>query len=110
MIAMLLLSIGFQACSSNSAEPTYFSSTANRKDKSESHSQKRIGDLVWRKIECDTVSFGNFQPQVDCDTSYIFQAWAEMETDKLPKLPTWEEYVEPPAPGYHLHQVYRIRK
>jgi len=113
IIAILSLTAGYQAGSPDSAARAYFSSTAADETSSSYESAlpvERIGDLVWRKITCDTLRIGNFAPHIHCDTAFIFQAWAAMKDRRVPKPSVWEEQVPPPAPGYELHQVYQIRQ
>lgn len=70
-----------------------------------------VADLLWAKTSTDTIQVGNFPPVVLRDTAYLSTALETIYTDMDPrKVRTWQKNVIPPAYGYEVAEILKLRR
>lgn len=70
-----------------------------------------VADLLWQKTSTDTIWVGNFPPVVLRDTAYLSTALETIYTDMDPrKVRTWQKNVIPPAYGYEVAEILKLRR
>jgi hypothetical protein len=70
-----------------------------------------VADLLWQKTSADTIQVGNFPAVVLRDTAYLTTALETIYTDMDPrKVRTWQKNVIPPAFGYEVAEILKLRR
>ena len=118
IIAILSVLTGYQAGNPDSMARAYlFPSTHEQEMEQIAYGNAvkgkviAVADLLWQKTSTDTIQVGNFPAIVLQDTAYISTALEQIQTDLDPrKVRTWQKAVMPPAPGYEVAEVLKLRR
>lgn len=110
IIAILSILTGYQAGNPNSmARAFLFPDPPQAYGNAEKGKTEAMADLLWAKIQSDTIQVGNFAPVVLTDTAYIVTARQVIQAEADPrKLRTWQKSTTPPAWGYKLTRILKL--
>lgn len=114
--ALLAVFFGYQAGNPNSMARAYLlpephEETPQAYGISEQGKTMAVADLLWSKTSTDTIQVGNFPPVVLRDTAYLSTALETIYTDMDPrKVRTWQKNVIPPAFGYEVAEILKLRR
>lgn len=116
IIALLALIVGYQTGNPDSMARAYLlpqphQETPQAYGMPEKGKTMAVADLLWQKTSTDTIRVGNFPPVVLRDTAYLSTALETIYTDMDPrKVRTWQKNVIPPAYGYEVAEILKLRR
>lgn len=116
IVAILSVFFGYQAGNPNSMARAYLLPEAHEEVPqvygiAQEGKTMAVADLLWGKISTDTIQVGNFPPVVLRDTAYLSTALETIYTDMDPrKVRTWQKNVIPPAYGYEVAEILKLRR
>lgn len=116
ILAILGTLFGYQVGNPNSMARAYLlpephEETPQAYGATEKGKAMAVADLLWQKTSADTIQVGNFPALVLRDTAYLTTALETIYTDMDPrKVRTWQKNVIPPAFGYEVAEILKLRR